>query len=78
MKYAGCICTFALIKTTTTWMRNCSRSWFVNETRLKDKQVSQCDLVVIGAGHIGLPAAHVAARLGAKVALIEIREVGEI
>lgn len=34
------------------------------------------DLVIIGAGQGGLPAAHLAARLGAKVALIEMREVG--
>ena len=34
------------------------------------------DLVVIGAGQGGLPAAHMAARLGARVALIEAREVG--
>ena len=34
------------------------------------------DLVVIGAGQGGLPAAHMATRLGAKVALIEMREVG--
>ena len=34
------------------------------------------DLVVIGAGQGGLPAAHLATRLGAKVALIEMREVG--
>jgi glutathione reductase (NADPH) len=34
------------------------------------------DLVVIGAGQGGLPAAHMAANLGAKVALIEMGEVG--
>ncbi|RLD57887.1 MAG: hypothetical protein DRI97_04340 [Bacteroidetes bacterium] len=34
------------------------------------------DLTVIGAGQGGLPAAHMATRLGAKVALIEMREVG--
>jgi len=34
------------------------------------------DLLVIGAGQGGLPAAHMAANLGAKVALIEMREVG--
>ena len=34
------------------------------------------DLVVIGAGQGGLPAAHMAARLGAKGALIEMGEVG--
>ncbi|KAA3644020.1 MAG: FAD-binding protein [Chloroflexi bacterium] len=34
------------------------------------------DLIVIGAGQGGLPAAHLATRLGAKVALIEMREVG--
>lgn len=34
------------------------------------------DLTVIGAGQGGLPAAHLAARMGAKVALIEMREVG--
>lgn len=34
------------------------------------------DLVVIGAGQGGLPAAHMAANLDAKVALIEMREVG--
>ena len=33
------------------------------------------DLVVIGAGKGGLPAAHMAACLGAYVALIEIHEV---
>lgn len=34
------------------------------------------DLVVIGAGQGGLPAAHMAANLGARVALIEQAEVG--
>lgn len=34
------------------------------------------DLVVIGAGQGGLPAAHMAANLGARVALIESAEVG--
>ncbi len=34
------------------------------------------DLVVIGAGQGGLPAAHMAANLGARVALIEAAEVG--
>ncbi|RME49379.1 MAG: FAD-dependent oxidoreductase [Caldilineae bacterium] len=34
------------------------------------------DVLVIGAGQGGLPAAHMAARLGAKVALIEKAEVG--
>jgi dihydrolipoamide dehydrogenase len=34
------------------------------------------DLAVIGAGQGGLPAAALAARLGANVALIEMYEVG--
>ena len=34
------------------------------------------DIAVIGAGQGGLPAAFMAARLGAKVALIEQHEVG--
>ncbi len=34
------------------------------------------DLAVIGGGQGGLPAVRLAARLGAKVALIEMREVG--
>jgi len=34
------------------------------------------DVLVIGAGQGGLPAAYMAARLGAKVALIEKAEVG--
>lgn len=34
------------------------------------------DLVVIGAGQGGLPAAHMSANLGARVALIEMAEVG--
>ena len=34
------------------------------------------DITVVGAGQGGLPAAHLAANLGAKVALIEMREVG--
>jgi pyruvate/2-oxoglutarate dehydrogenase complex dihydrolipoamide dehydrogenase (E3) component len=34
------------------------------------------DVAVIGAGQGGLPAAHMAANLGAKVALIEMQEVG--
>lgn len=38
--------------------------------------MKQFDLAVIGAGQGGLPAAALAARLGAKVALIEMREVG--
>ena len=37
---------------------------------------SSFDVAVIGAGQGGLPAAHMAARLGAKVVLIEMREVG--
>jgi pyruvate/2-oxoglutarate dehydrogenase complex dihydrolipoamide dehydrogenase (E3) component len=34
------------------------------------------DVLVIGAGQGGLPAAHMAANLGAQVALIEKGEVG--
>jgi dihydrolipoamide dehydrogenase len=34
------------------------------------------DVAVIGAGQGGLPAAYMASKLGAKVALIEMREVG--
>lgn len=34
------------------------------------------DLAIIGAGQGGLPAASLAARLGAKVALIEMNQVG--
>ena len=34
------------------------------------------DIAIIGAGQGGLPAAYMAANLGAKVALIEKREVG--
>ncbi len=34
------------------------------------------DVLVVGAGQGGLPAAHMAANLGAKVALIEEHEVG--
>ena len=34
------------------------------------------DVLVIGAGQGGLPAAHMAANLGANVALIEMAEVG--
>jgi glutathione reductase (NADPH) len=34
------------------------------------------DVAVIGAGQGGLPAAHMAANLGARVALIEQAEVG--
>ncbi len=37
---------------------------------------SDYDLVVLGAGQGGLPAAHMAANLGARVALIEEAEVG--
>lgn len=38
--------------------------------------MSEFDLAVIGGGQGGLPAARLAARLGVKVALIEMREVG--
>lgn len=38
--------------------------------------MTEFDLAVIGAGQGGLPAASLAARLGAKVVLIEMREVG--
>jgi pyruvate/2-oxoglutarate dehydrogenase complex dihydrolipoamide dehydrogenase (E3) component len=38
--------------------------------------MSHYDLAVIGAGQGGLPAAALAARLGANVALIEMYEVG--
>lgn len=34
------------------------------------------DVAIIGAGQGGLPAAHMAANLGATVALIEMRQVG--
>ncbi len=34
------------------------------------------DMLVIGAGQGGLPAAHMAANLGARVVLIERAEVG--
>jgi glutathione reductase (NADPH) len=34
------------------------------------------DVVVIGAGQGGLPAAHMSANLGARVALIERAQVG--
>ncbi len=34
------------------------------------------DVLVIGAGQGGLPTAHMAANLGARVALIEQAEVG--
>ncbi len=34
------------------------------------------DVIVIGGGQGGLPAAHMTANLGATVALIEKREVG--
>jgi pyruvate/2-oxoglutarate dehydrogenase complex dihydrolipoamide dehydrogenase (E3) component len=34
------------------------------------------DIAIIGGGQGGLPAAALASRLGAKVALIEMREVG--
>ncbi len=34
------------------------------------------DLAIVGGGQGGLPAAALVARLGAKVALIEMREVG--
>jgi glutathione reductase (NADPH) len=34
------------------------------------------DLAVVGAGQGGLPAAHMAANLGARVVLIEGSEVG--
>jgi len=34
------------------------------------------DVLVIGAGQGGLPAAHMAANLGARVALLERDEVG--
>ena len=36
----------------------------------------QFDIAVIGGGQGGLPAAHMAANLGAKVVLIEMSEVG--
>jgi pyruvate/2-oxoglutarate dehydrogenase complex dihydrolipoamide dehydrogenase (E3) component len=38
--------------------------------------MSHYDLAIIGAGQGGLPAAALAARLGANVALIEMFEVG--
>ena len=38
--------------------------------------MSHFDLAIIGAGQGGLPAGALAARLGAKVALIEMGEVG--
>ena len=41
-----------------------------------DMPVYDYDVLVVGAGQGGLPAAHMAANLGAKVALIEEHEVG--
>ena len=38
--------------------------------------MEEYDLAVIGGGQGGLPAAHMAANLGAKVVLIEMNEVG--
>ena len=38
--------------------------------------MSDFDLAVIGGGQGGLPAARLSARLGARVALIEMGEVG--
>ena len=38
--------------------------------------MNRYDVAVIGAGQGGLPAAHMAAKLGAKASLIEMREVG--
>lgn len=38
--------------------------------------MNKFDLIVIGAGQGGLPAAALAARLGVNVALIEMNEVG--
>ena len=38
--------------------------------------MNQFDLIVIGAGQGGLPAAALAARMGANVALVEMSEVG--
>lgn len=38
--------------------------------------MEQFDIIVIGAGQGGLPAAHMSANLGARVGLIEMREVG--
>ncbi|VAW29999.1 hypothetical protein MNBD_CHLOROFLEXI01-3915 [hydrothermal vent metagenome] len=38
--------------------------------------MKEFDLAIIGAGQGGLPAASLAARLGANVALIEMGEVG--
>lgn len=43
---------------------------------MKERIMEKFDIAVIGAGQGGLPAAHMAANLGAKVALIEMREVG--
>ena len=38
--------------------------------------MSEFDLAVIGGGQGGLPAARLSARLGARVALIEMGKVG--
>ncbi len=42
----------------------------------RDMPAYDYDVLVVGAGQGGLPAAHMAANLGAQVALIEEREVG--
>ncbi len=42
----------------------------------RDMPAYDYDVLVVGAGQGGLPAAHMAANLGAKVALIEEHEVG--
>ena len=56
------VCTVPLIRVPTKW-----------ETPLSQFDY---DVVVIGAGQGGLPAAHMAANLVARVALIEMAEVG--
>ncbi len=55
------------------------RQWYVSaltQVRRDIVPTYDYDLVVIGAGQGGLPAAHMAARLGARVALVERGEVG--
>jgi threonine dehydrogenase-like Zn-dependent dehydrogenase len=58
----------------------CFTSWFTGHAgrhpKPKEAKMDKFDVAVIGAGQGGLPAAHMAASLGARVVLIEMREVG--
>lgn len=64
------------LSNTPIWMVRPVRAPFTDDLSARLPLSSQWDLVVVGAGLVGLLVAHEASRLGMKVAVVEARRVG--